>query len=347
MSSELTIAGDVTSALTYFAAVGTALIVEEELHQTAYIEYSLDSPPKAKVRIGSASTREVAEAIQSVATRWASEGSWATSTHEYPEKKSSIERSPFSPRIKQFSDETVRECHVGFRTFHLDHAREQGDTLMLSLVAGLGEAAYWRTERNQPRPDDGASRWEMKTRNKGQEFIKDRLALLVCEDATWEIEEILDGVIGTQVKDALGGNKDDSRSATGFATPGPADNALALLALLGISAFPVSLQSKKQSVTPGAFPIGFTHPQFAVFPVPNRAVTLSSLKTAIVSSQLDSVAREMLGFEGDSEQSVLAAAGKTWLRDRGFGAVVCHQILKTGSSSAPERQILEGNLVPL
>lgn len=164
----LTLARDFTSSLTYFAAIGLAMVVEEELGETVLISYSQDLSPKAQLHLGEVTAADAAEALRSVARRWAESGSWARETMGYPEKKSSAERSPFSPRIKVIDETTTWRKHQEFRARHLDLLLEEHDILALRFIQGLGESSYWRFDNKARRPDHGASRWEMKTRNKGQ-----------------------------------------------------------------------------------------------------------------------------------------------------------------------------------
>jgi CRISPR-associated protein Csb3 len=61
------------------------------------------------------------------------------------------------------------------------------------MIGALGEPAYWPTDRNA---DAGASRWEMKTRNQGAEFVGNRLVPLAQAVAARTIEQTLTGLTG-------------------------------------------------------------------------------------------------------------------------------------------------------
>ncbi|MEX3504814.1 aldehyde dehydrogenase [Corynebacterium sp. LK2510] len=344
-SEHLTLAGDVTSALTHFAAFGLMIVIQEECeHARALFWFTEEPSPRAVLHLDGCNRMEVAEAVGRVARRWAADNSWVQETVSYPSGNGNAEeRSPFSPRIKAFTDPQTWQKHSAFRHGHIDALA--GDGVARRLIAGLGEAAYWRAESNSARPDEGASRWEMKTRNKGQEFIVHRLAPLVSEVASWSVDDILDGIEGKCLRDAIGKMAPDSRTSTGLTTPQPVDNALALIALLGMGMMPPVVRLRGIAVTPGAYPNTVTHPQWMVLPVPVCPVTAERFHGVVLSSQFDQVTRSILGFE--EEKSGLDTAGRAWMISRNLPAVAVFPILKTGSSSAPERQVLNGNLVVL
>lgn len=344
MTDQIRLAGDVTSALTHFAAYGLALLVEEEIEgASARLFFTQEAQPRAVVDLEGATPLDVARAVQKTAERWAQPESWVQELLDYPDGKKSALRSPFSPRIKGFEDEETWARHTAFRATHLDSLID--DRLALQFIHGLGEAAYWRRESNSPRPDDGASRWEMKTRNRGEEFIANRFSSLVAEVSTWDAAEILSGLEGTTLNDAIGKQKPDSRSSTGLTRPQPTDNALALAGLLGIGLVPPIRDIHGISITPGAYPHGVTHPRWMVLPVPIVPVTLERLRSMLFSPHLDAVAQAAVGIE--TQEQDLEGAGRAWLRSRNFAAVSIFSIFKGGSSSAPERQVLSGTLVVL
>ena len=106
----------------------------------------------------------------------------------------------------------------------------------------------------------------MKTRNRGQEFVKDRLRPMCADLATWEPSAMLSGITGQTLYDSLD-DKPESRTGTGFTVPQPTDTALAFCALVGIANFPVIHQVHRIGVTPGAYPYNALHPRLMVLPV--------------------------------------------------------------------------------
>src|SRR5690606_39049936 len=107
------------------------------------------------------------------------------------------------------------------------------------FIGALGEPAYWAASNDGIRPDNGASAWEMKTRNRGEDFVRNRLSLLAKSVSQRGEQQVLSGLLGTSIVDEVGKNGLDSRTPTGLAAPGVADNARAWCALWAISLFPV------------------------------------------------------------------------------------------------------------
>ncbi|WP_426716400.1 hypothetical protein [Corynebacterium auriscanis] len=344
MTARISLAGDVSSALTHFATYGLAILVEEEIvGARVMISYTHDPQPRSVLEIGGVTEVDVAEAIRKVAIRWSLPDSWTQSVMEYPDGKKVESRSPFSPRIKAFGDRKTWVKHFAFRHDFLDRLSDDG--LALQFINGLGEAAYWRKESNSPRPDDGASRWEMKTRNRGEEFVVHRFAGLATEVATWDPWQIVEGLKGRSVNDVIGKNNSDSRTSTGLTRPQPTDNALAFVALLGMGLMPPIPNVRGMSITPGAYPQHTIHPRLMILPVPSEYVTVERIRSIIYSAQLDVVARRIL--EGSVNDPELDEAERVWLKHRNIAALAVFPIFKGGSSSAPERQVLDGSLVIL
>ncbi|BBX73997.1 hypothetical protein MSHI_19030 [Mycobacterium shinjukuense] len=211
------------------------------------------------------------------------------------------------------------------------------------MVGALGEPSYWLADKS---PDGGASRWEMKTRNRGEEFVGNRLLPVANCVAARQVEEVLSGLTGGTINDEVARNQPDSRSATGFARPGPVDNALVWCTLWGISQFPVVHHTDAQSVTAGTYVPGKrTHPTFVFLPAPTRPTTLARLRTIIASMHLfvvGSVAQNSKPLD-----EIAAAVSRKWLADRGIRALIRFPVDVSDNPSAPERQVLDGVAIPL
>lgn len=345
--NRIQIAGDAQSALTHFALYGLANIIQDELDQPVFVSFTDEVDPQAVIET-EATDSAVAEAVSLVAKRWSDPESWVQDTLSYPDKKKNVDRSPFSPRIQVISDPDVWKAHQRFRYTHLDHLEQENDHLALRLIAGLGETSYWRFQGKDRRPDHGASRWEMKTRNRGEEFIVHRFAPMCLELSTWTPADIFSGIIGEKTNDTLGKQKSDSRTSTGFTTPRATDVALAFCGLVGLGSFPVLPQTAAISVTPAAYPRNVLHTQRMVLPIPAQAVTMSRLEGILVSAQLAHASYDGHENWDDEKKAILEqSAARKWLHSRGMGALVHFSVLKTGSSSAPERQVLTGSIEAL
>ena len=123
----------------------------------------------------------------------------------------------------------------------------------LELIGALGEPAYWRFASNGPRPDEGANRWEMKTRNRGEDFVRNRLRQLARIVADRDATAIVSGLTGHTVEDEAykGKRSDESRTATGLTSPRFTDSALAWCACGGSHRSPSSTDSQGPPSLPG------------------------------------------------------------------------------------------------
>jgi len=327
-------AGSVTSALTHFTLFGLSAIIENETTASVWLCWTDESNPKPQLD-GGLEPGEIAAAVHRHAVRCASPESWLSARVDYGHK----ETAAFSPRIATPSTPAAWRQLQQARHRSLDAAG--GGELDLRMIGALGEPAYWPTDRNA---DAGASRWEMKTRNKGEEFVGSRLLQLGHHVAARTPDGILSGLTGQTLDDEAGGNKPESRSATGFTRPGPVDNALAWCALWGISQFPLAHHNGSQSATAGTHvPARRAYPDYVYLPVPTRPVTLSRLRTLLASRQLTLAATTT--DTADPLQMIAAAAARKWLHQRSIRALMRFPVRVSDNPSAPERQVLDGSVV--
>jgi len=353
--STITLAGDYRSALTHFALYGLAMLTEVHHPGAVTLGWSDEATPKAQLNLEGIDLETVAEYVAQYSTQLASADSWVAVNNEYGSGKRKAIFSPFSPRIRGIDPQVNPDDwdnHQKARSDALDRLTLDSDLLSLRWIAGLGEAAYWRFSNKERRPDHGASRWEMKTRNKGEEFVQYRLRPLCIELSKWSISDISSGITGITLRDTIGKNAIDSRTSTGFTPPGPADVALTFAALLGIACFPVVRKIDQLSVTPGAWPSDILHPDNMVLPIFAQKITPSRLRAILRSQAFAEAVEQVCGAEAgiveNNTASVLGSArSAVWLKDRGVRAVVRFPILLAGSPSAPERQVQYGTAVPL
>ncbi|WP_315184818.1 aldehyde dehydrogenase [Corynebacterium durum] len=353
--STITLAGDYRSALTHFALYGLAMLTEVHHPGAVTLGWSDEATPKAQLNLEGIDLETVAEYVAQYSTQLASADSWVAVNNEYGSGKRKAIFSPFSPRIRGIDPQVNPDDwdnHQKARSDALDRLTLDSDLLSLRWIAGLGEAAYWRFSNKERRPDHGASRWEMKTRNKGEEFVQYRLRPLCIELSKWSISDISSGITGVTLRDTIGKNAIDSRTSTGFTPPGPADVALTFAALLGIACFPVVRKIDQLSVTPGAWPSDILHPNNMVLPIFAQKITPARLRAILRSQAFAEAVEQVCGVEAgiveNNTASVLGSArSAVWLKDRGVKAVVRFPILLAGSSSAPERQVQYGTAVPL
>lgn len=253
------------------------------------------------------------------------------------------QRAVMSPRLTVFKSHDDWRKHQDDRERVLGELTDQHAWPDLRYLAALGEPCYWRHSRvrGDPLQDDAASRLEMQPRNRGSEFVGNRLRPLTAKLLARKPGQIAAGLAGTGLVDELGG-KPDSVSATGLATPGPVDNAVVWCALWGIGQFPTMPRTAHAAVTSGH--LGRPRREWFYVPVWERPWRPARLRSILASSQL---ARAAHGLPQTEVAALNARAAATWLSARGVVGVVRFPIGRFGSDNAPERRALRGEVIPL
>lgn len=368
--TSIEITGDVRSTLTHFAALGLAAILEAELQ--GHVKLSARTMRSVRVDFTGESTTSalgLADAVRAHARRHLS--SWVTQTHEHV---GSI-AGTMSPRLKSATGNSDWTALQEARFAALDSAgADDAGWLDLMLMGALGEPAYWYVDnQGNTQPDRGASGWEMKTRNRGEEFVQHRLAPLCKAVSQRDVDSVLDGLTGAAVVDEVGGGP-DSRTPTGLANPQETDNALAWCALWGISLFPVSHSSApelgtykgsgKQSVTAGILR-GLPRPEPSArastyLPLFQRPLRLSRVRTLISSGALaraaaSAVLERTRGTWPDRERARLSRLAqqldspgdRDWLLRKGCDGLLLSHITASDNPNAPELHVVRGDIVRL
>ena len=345
----LVLPGDVRIALHHLAVVGLAAILEDAGIEG--VEFCWTRELQARPAVG-AWNRDldwdaVADIVRRHAIVRADAADWTAA--QVPGREAGL----LSPRIKPPQGDAEWVALTAARRAAIDRLLEERRYLDLALIGALGEPAYWRFEdspagrrgdRRARRPDDGAGRWEMKTRNRGEDFVAHRLRRVALAVAARTPAQVRDGLEGRTTEDEVGKNAVDSRTATGLASPGPVDNALAWCALWGISAFPVVPLVASPSRTACHQPSrrgSASRSTYFFLPVTVRPIRLARYHQIAVSAQLATAA--LAGAVGGGP-SLEAVAARRWLVDRHVAAVVRFPIGVFGSSSAPERRALLGEV---
>jgi CRISPR-associated protein Csb3 len=250
-------------------------------------------------------------------------------------------RALMSPRLTPFGDEEAWRQAQRSRHEILDALTTSCRWLDLRLLASLGEPCYWRRNRQRAiLQDDGASRLEMQPRNQGSEFVGNRLRKLAGAVAARDPAQIMAGLLGDTIRDEIGGDKPDSRTATGLASPGPTDNALARCALWGISQLPLAMRVNTTAVTSGH--LGQGRNEWFYVPVWRGEWQPARLRSILASAALRVTAATRLGLNSDAEISAASA----WLSARGVEGLVRFPIQRFGSGNAPERRAMRGEPIP-
>jgi CRISPR-associated protein Csb3 len=341
---ELELPGDVRVALSHAAAYGLAVILEDAGASAVTLVWTASLNARAVVATADIDPVAAASIVQAHAAARSQPGCWLYAVSDVAGSR--VGR--LSPRIKAPVDDAG---WLGLeRERHETIDREVADRhwLDLSLIGALGEPAYWRRDqKGARRPDDGASRWEMKTRNRGEDFVQHRLRGLGAAVAARQPASVLAGLTGAVPPvDEVGRRADDSRTATGLASPGPVDNAQAWCAMWGLSLLPVARKLDRPSVTAGhttAREPGESRRSWFHLPVVSRPLTVARLATILASEELPVAASASPNAE--ASESLAVRSARRWLLERGVGGVVRFPIGVFGSASAPERRALLGTVV--
>lgn len=337
--SILTLAGDLESALTHFCGLGLAMIVSEESGQNAYLRWDSANSPRLQVQIPGLDELDMAQAIQSHARRHGEPVSWVQTRIEH-ENRANV--GLFSPRIKTPSSPSSWIALTGQRDAVIADLESSGSYLDLMFIQGLGQPGYWCVDDKEYRPDRAASRWEMKARNRGEEFIGNRLSAMASALSDRGPELTLSGLRGESVIDDLGSGA-DSQTATGLQLPGEVDTARAWCAMWAMAAFPVIHNAHGPSITPCAFPPRALHTKHMVLPIFRSWVSPPKYRDTVLSKQFFDHASNLSGVELEEANLV---ASRTWLAEIGIVATMRFAVQKT-EGNAPQRFVLDGEVIPL
>lgn len=348
--STITLAGDYTLALTHFAQYGLASLAEQHHPQGVTLGWTREAVPKAQLTVEGADAYTLAGYLHELAKQLCEPESWGQINNTY----GTMNVSPFSPRVGEISSPLDWKRHQKIRQDMIDKLTQKKDYLSLCWISSLGEASYWFPEKNKKIPKEyqrlGASRWEMADRGGGREFVRYRLRRMCEEVVTWSTEKITNGIIGTEINDPIGGEK--LLTATGFTTPRKTDVSLALLAMTGMSWFPVIHMTNHLSITPGAWPSNDVAPENLVLPLSIENIKPARLRTVLRSHTFADIVNYVCHEESetgvsDTREILKAHGSREQLKAHGMDAVVRFPVKTVKTASNAYRYIQEGKLVPL
>jgi len=358
---------DVGVLLSHSALYGLAAILDDAGIPGLRIWWSRGIQPRAHLHAPDLDPDRIGRTVLAHATTHAEPSSWVMSDVEIKKIEQGREKtySPalMSPRLTTLKDDAGTWDQLQAKWQRLQAARHDAlqsltdahALLDLRLLAALGEPCYWSHDRKgELRQDDGAARLEMQPRNRGSEFVGNRLRKLAEAVAARDIDTVVAGLAGTGVRDEVAIAKNDSRflTATGLASPGPTDNALAWCALWGISQFPIAARtnpggvSARRGIVVASGHLGRSRQEWFYVPVWARPWPTARLRSIIASRQLANAASAGLPQRWAAPDADIAVAN-AWLHRRGVDGVVRFPIHRFGSDSAPERRAMQGEPLPL
>lgn len=335
---------NVTDAFDHLFLLGLASIVEVETGRSVRVYWSarnegvIDAGPDIEIK-------KLGEIVHHHAEQHA-ESKWLTDV----EKLAGGSRSPLSPRIGELANRLAFEKLERARHPLIDSLKRD-DWLTRRFLGALGRPVDWAVNNQKEIvPDRGASGWEMKTRNRGEEFIQNRLAKLARFVSARSIDKVSEGLLGRFVSDEAGKQALDSRTPTGLRAPGPTDNARAWCALWGISLFPVqpvtgqSDPARQASTTAGILRFHGGRLWFFL-PIIETPRTVAKVRVIVRSAQLAQQA--LLSAQGSSPEAVgQIARDFEWLKEHGTTQLVLFERAKTDNPNAPELYAMPGRIVP-
>jgi CRISPR-associated protein Csb3 len=339
---------DVHSLLSHAALYGLAAITHDTGLPDLTISWTPGMQPRPRLHAPDLTDTLLGQAVLDHAHRHTTDNSWVQRDLDL----NGSTRALMSPRLAAIGPDA--DTWQGLQTARhtvLDDLTHQRRWLDLRLLAALGEPCYWSSNRQgAPLQDDGASRLEMQPRNQGSEFIGSRLRKLAATVAARTRHQIIDGLAGSTLRDETGSDKVDSRTATGLASPGPTDNALAWCALWGISQFPIAMRvnpggpSTRAGTAVTSGHLGRTHTEWFYTPIWQQPWHTARLRTVLASNQLAIAASAELPPRWTAPDGDLVTA-RAWLQARGVIGVIRFPIARFGSDNAPERRAMHGDAI--
>lgn len=336
---------DLCDAFSHMMVVGLASILEDQAERTCTLQWRGFREVELSTSDG-LDVHAMAEQVSNHVNRWKS-SLWLCSEGDYTQKGDGRSiHATMSPRLSALGEPDGWRLLQVNREQALDACETVGDC---RYFGALGQPAYWSISNGSIAADGGASRWEMVTRNRGQEFIGGRLLPLARELAEWPVEHIEQGLLGAAVRDNIGGDKPTSRTATGLHGPQATDNARAWCALMGVSAFPTVVSNGAQRDPSAALMQLRGGIRYAVLPVFEGEWTLSRYRAVLRSKALAQYgiaqAHNVLADGASSPLSVDIGGG--WLQDKGVVACVLFNQYMSDNTSAPERWLDRGHICSL
>ncbi|PLS31247.1 hypothetical protein Uis1B_0991 [Bifidobacterium margollesii] len=347
---DLEINGRYDDAFIHLLLVGLASILEDADNQRTCMIWWKNRGTAVIRSNDDLSWEGCAAIVQAHAKRW-KDSPWLNASGAYSDGEK--EYATLSPRFKAPSSPDKWRLLERNRTRAIDTLQTGLDR---RYVGALGEPSYWSGDltANGYTPDRGASRWEMVTRNRGQEFITGRLRPLSEAVSSRSLLQIKEGLRDVKVVDEVGENKDNSRTPTGLRRPSITDNARAWCALFGVSVFPVMKSATPRRGSTAAFAQIAGRNPFVTLPIWLEPWTLDRYRAVVRSRALltigldevleDSASGEAFRIRFDIT-TMTVERSRRWLKSKGVEYCMLFPQYVSDNPTAPERWLMKGHPV--
>ena len=347
---SVVISADATDAFSHLLMVGLASILEDANPDRVCLFRWLDDLQAFEIKTNDdLDIDQISKVVSEHAKRW-SQSLPLTSQDDYTvsnesDKPSGAFHATMSPRLSNLGVPYGWEKLQRNREAAVDAMETFGD---YRYFGALGQPSYWSGEQTNHslRSDFGASRWEMVTRNKGQEFIGGRLFLWPKRLQHDPSKKFGMDCLARQLRMRLVAIKHLAVLPRAFTLHRKTDNARAWCALIGVSAFPtrVTTIGSEMSRDSSAAMFQIKGPiRFAILPLFDQYWTTAKYRSVIRSEALAQFGIQQARFRGDQVMS----AASDWLEEKGVPACCLFNQFMSDNKSAPERWLEPGEIIPV
>ena len=337
--------GDITDASTHFAQIGLAAILNDAGIDAVRLFW--ENGPSARAVVTWEGDADVGQIVKDHANRCCQKDSWVSQSEVVQTPTGAMRLGWFSPRITAATTTEESSEWVRLRRNKLDDLSLK--PIDRAMIGALGEPAYWHRSSSindkKFEPDRGATRWDMTTRKRGDNFVPHGLHKYADHFSNHfskrPSQDIREGLSGSPLVDES--DKGKHMPPLGF-TSSPMDTATAWCMLWGISETTLVPRPKSDMATGGYSQTSGVHPRNRTRP---NHVTLPVFQTPTSLTRWSAVLRSKVwdGVVAASDLSNLPAVMSAEVSKLGVHHAVRFATEVAESKGASERWLRGGVLV--
>lgn len=280
------IGGDITSALTSFAGLGLALILEGDGAKRVRLGWTDEAAPRLEVNAEGYDDAAIAAAVHRHAAHMAEKGCWIhdrLTNKFWLNKQGKPIAATMGARIATPSvDEREKwEELQRSRFMIIDSLQRCALRGELELAGSLGELSYWCSTTHA-----GATRWDMEVPRSGRGILLSKLSPISEFVEGLSDDHIAEGLSGLVIHRRQVGGGAVPRDSAGLTPPGEVDSTLVWCALWGISSFPLFPRVGAVSVPAARIPNSDNEVAGLILPVLVGGHSLARWRALLVSWNL-------------------------------------------------------------